>query len=586
MKIKYIKWISLLLMGVTIVSSCDLEVIPPKDFSAKSFWKNEKSAWYGLNTLYAQIPGFNVYGDMKSDNAHSHKPWEGPFELLQKNGISAENDLGYNFYTIRLVNKYLEDIQRCTMDESLKERMKAEARFFRAMSYLELTNLFGKVPLITKVLSYDAKNVERDEVSKVHSFILDELTEIATLLPKTYKGGYLYETSRITRGAALALKSRAALYFGQFDVAEKSAKAVIDEGVYALFKVAQLNAAQQKEANEMEQYVDFNALGIDKDKFMKGVFSYESIWHNEHANPKNPEYILTREFMGTDQNYDWTRYIYIRPSQLKTGYASFEPIQDLVSAYWDIDGKTLRPEIDIQEKAQRFKVMTDLVKDIQNQASFIERVPQLNMKDYAYMQEFRNRDARLYASILFPFKGWHETDCGTFYYRVNPKDIGINGNETWTGYAFRKLVSLNAYNDWASEEDYPTIRYAEVLLNYAEARIQTTGWDSEVRKALNELRDRCGMPDVPITMGTKQDALDFVRNERRIELAGEGQRFDDIRRYGEAYCAKVMNGPTYAPNGYLVVDKIWNDRLMLMPIPQSAIDSNPLLKEDQNLGYN
>ncbi|MGL5317490.1 MAG: RagB/SusD family nutrient uptake outer membrane protein, partial [Bacteroidales bacterium] len=65
----------------------------------------------------------------------------------------------------------------------------------------------------------------------------------------------------------------------------------------------------------------------------------------------------------------------------------------------------------------------------------------------------------------------------------------------------------------------------------------------------------------------------------------EGHRYDDMRRYGTEYCASVMNGPTYAPNGYKVVDKAWSDRLLLMPIPQSAIDYNPLLQGDQNFGY-
>ena len=100
------------------------------------------------------------------------------------------------------------------------------------------------------------------------------------------------------------------------------------------------------------------------------------------------------------------------------------------------------------------------------------------------------------------------------------------------------------------------------------------------------IRDsRCGMPDVPTVMPSKEAALDFVRNERRIELAAEGQRYDDIRRYGSAYCNKVMNGTVYAPNGYEVVNMTWSDRLMLMPIPQGAMDLNPLLRDDQNPGY-
>ena len=288
--------------------------------------------------------------------------------------------------------------------------------------------------------------------------------------------------------------------------------------------------------------------------------------------------------MADDNNYDWTRYTYIRPSQLVSGYSSYEPMQGLIDAYWDIDGKTIRPEIPVATRKENFAKITAVVEGM-DQTTYIKTVPTLNLKEYAYMDEFRNRDSRLYASMLFPFKGWHETDFGTFYYRWNPAWAGSDGNESWTGYSYRKLLSLTAYSDWASMEDYPVIRYAEVLLTYAEARIQTKGWDAEVQKVLNDLRVRWGMPNVPTAMPSKEAALDFVRNERRIELAAEGQRYDDIRRYGAAYCNKVMNATVYAPNGYEVVNMTWSDRLMLMPIPQGAMDLNPLLRDDQNPGY-
>ena len=96
------------------------------------------------------------------------------------------------------------------------------------------------------------------------------------------------------------------------------------------------------------------------------------------------------------------------------------------------------------------------------------------------------------------------------------------------------------------------------------------------------------MPDVPASFASKDEALNFIRNERRIELAGEGQRFADMRRYGNDYCKQVMTGPSYAPGSpgggkYTIVDKQWNDRGMLLPIPTSAMDYNPLL--EQNPGY-
>ena len=575
---KNIKNLAVLGLFTVAFASCDMEVVPPSEIAAENFWKTEKDAWYGLNACYAQMSGMDIWDEMCTDNAHSHKPWEGPYELIQQNGVSSESDRGYSFSTIRIVNNFLEKVDGCEMDAALKERMKAEARYFRASDYLDLTTKFGKVPLVTTVMEYDAPNVKRDPVETVQAFVLSELDEIAEILPDSYPGGEGYEKGRITRAGALAL------YFGNFAEAEASAGKIIQEGHHSLFRVTSLNAAQQKEADEMEQYIDFEAKNIDKDKFVKGMFSYECLWHKENANPDNPEYLVTRGYMADDNNYDWTRYTYIRPSQLVSGYSSYEPMQGLIDAYWDIDGKTIRPEIPVATRKENFAKITAVVEGM-DQTTYIKTVPTLNLKEYAYMDEFRNRDSRLYASMLFPFKGWHETDFGTFYYRWNPAWAGSDGNESWTGYSYRKLLSLTAYSDWASMEDYPVIRYAEVLLTYAEARIQTKGWDAEVQKVLNDLRDRCGMPNVPTAMPSKEAALDFVRNERRIELAAEGQRYDDIRRYGAAYCNKVMNATVYAPNGYEVVNMTWSDRLMLMPIPQGAMDLNPLLRDDQNPGY-
>ncbi|MEJ0103709.1 MAG: RagB/SusD family nutrient uptake outer membrane protein [Bacteroidota bacterium] len=587
MKIFGINKIIFFLGAVVLFAGCSkkLDVVPPSEIAAENFWKTPKDAWYALNACYSQLPGWDGYIELSTDNGHSHKPWEGPYELIQQDGISPENDMGYSYTSIRIQNNFLENVDKCEMDETLRTRMKAEARFIRAFAYLNLTSIFGKVPLVTTVLPYDALPVPRDPVEKVRQFILDELADISAVLPQTYDGSYLNEKGRLTRAGALALRARAALYFGNFAEAEKDARTIIAEGFHSLFRVTTLNAAQQKEYDEMDQYIDFAARGIDKDKFVKGMFSYETLWHEANANPDNPEYLVTRGYMADPNNNDWQRYIYIRPSQLKAGYASLEPMQDLVDAYWDADGKTVRPIIPMETRKTNFEAINSVVNDL-DQVAYIAKVPTMDLKSYPYTDEFRNRDSRLYASILFPFKGWHETDfSGPFYYRWDPLYPLTDGNESMTGYSWRKLVSLTPYMDENSMEDFPTIRYAEVLLIFAEARTQNAGWDSEVQSALNDLRDRCGMPEVPSSMPSNTQALEFIRNERRIELAGEGNRFYDMRRYGSAYCASAMSGETFAPSGFSVIKKQWDDRLLLMPIPQTAIDLNPFLKDDQNPGY-
>jgi len=582
-----IKTIVLGLCMAGIFTACDLDVLPPANMATETFWKTEKDAWYGLNACYAELEGAQLPDECCTDNSHSHKPWEGNMELLQQDGIGTAAAYGnYSFRTVRLVNTFLANVDACQMDAGLKERMKAEARCIRAWKYLYLTTRFGKISVIRDVLEYDAPNVARDPVETVRQFILDELEDVAKVLPAKYSGGNMNEVGRITRWGALALRARAALYFGNYVEAEKSAGEIIDKSEHNLFKITSLNIAQQQEADEMDTYIDFADKGIDKDKFIKGMFSYEALWFDANANPSNPEYVLTREYAADSYNNDWMRYTYMIPMSMSAyeGYISYEPMQDLVDAYWDIDGKTLRSINPEKRKADFEAMWKDFEQNKSDQKKYQEQIQNSDLKAYAYMKEFRNRDSRLYASLMFPFKGWHELK-GTYYFMYNPKNINNNGNESWSGYAFRKMVALEPYNEYYSPCDYPIIRFAEVLLTYAEARIHTTGWDDKVQSALNRIRERCGMPNVPVNLSGNA-ALDFVRNERRIELAGEGQRFDDIRRYGSTYCQKVMNGVTYTPIMQTLVNKKWSERLLLMPIPQSAIDQNPLLKDDQNPGYN
>lgn len=578
------------LMGATVMS-CDLEVEPPANIAAETFWKSEKDAWMNLNVVYSKtIPGAGGHTDSYSPDVYCQYSWESNGATYLQNGFSANYDAGYNYEAIRKSNLFLAQVENCEMKEELRSRFIAEARALRAWQYLDLTLTFGKVPLIVDVPNYDAESVPRDEVSKVQDFILKELTEAADALPANYTGGYPNEKGRITKYAALSLKARAALSFKDFALAESTAKEIMDKGGYSLFQINTLSEAQQKEANEMDLYIDFAKLGIDKDKFVKGMFSYETLWHTENGNPDNPEFIMTRQYAASSWDYqDLTRYTQMRPNQLG-GWSSVSPTQNLVDAYWTADGKepalpskedrasayqTIRKDADAHlEENPKNTIRTFVAKNVANG----------EIKNYKYVNEFRNRDSRLYVSILFPFKGWYETDYGSdFAYEW----IKGGNNESKTGFNFRKMLPLE--NDptggGQATGDYPCIRYAEILLIYAEARTQTTGFDGQVQAALNQLRDRCGMPNVPASLG-KEQGLELIRNERRIELLSEGFSNNDMIRYGSEYCKKKMNGVDITmPDGEKVITMKWDDRMLLRPIPQTAIDLNPLLGADQNTGY-
>lgn len=575
------------ILCMTVCSSCDLDVVPPSSIASETYWKSEKDAWYNLNAIYSNsVPGIGIYSDSYTDDVLCQYSWESNGMMFQQDGLNSEKNEGWNFETIRKQNIFLKEVENCEMEETLKTRFKAEVRAMRAWSYLGMTLTFGKVPIITDVPAYNAENIARDEVSKVQEFILSELTEAAKVLPEKYTGGYLNEKGRITKWAALSLKARAALYFGNYPLAESTAKDIIDNGGFSLFRITSLNEAQQKEANEMDLYIDFDKYGIDKDRFVKGMFSYEALWHTENANPDNPEYIMTRQYASAGWDYqDMVRYTSMRPDQLG-GWSSVTPTQNLVDSYWAVDGKTTPQTPSVEERAASYQVIKgDASKFDGTFTKFVaSKIANGELKNYNYIQEFRNRDSRLYTSILLPFKSWYETDYGTDFIYEWKKG---GNNESSSGFNFRKMLSTenDPEGNGQASGDFPCIRFAEILLIFAEAHTQTTGFDGQTQTALNQLRERCGMPDVPTSL-SKEEGLAFIQKERRIELAGEGFRADDMTRYSDEYWKQCMNNiPMTMPDGTVKLTMKWSSRMRLKPIPQAAIDLNKLLAGDQNPGY-
>lgn len=582
-------------LGLGGLSSCDLDVTPTSSIATESYWKTAKDAWYNLNAIYANsIPSIGIYSDSYTDDVYCQYSWESYGSLFQQDGLSSSYDVGYGYGLVRMCNVYLANVDNTDMNDELKTRTKAEVRFARALDYLSKVLTFGDVPLITDVLSFDAPAQERTPADQVKQFVLDELEAAAADLPESYSGsGEFNEKGRVTKYAALALRARAALYFGNYPEAEADAREVMNSGKYELFEVTSLSEGQQKEADEMSLFVDFEN-DAEKEKFVKGMFNYEALWHTENANNDNPEYILCRQYLSDSWDYqDMVRYTSMRPNQLG-GWSSVTPTQNLVDVYWTSEGEV--PQLASSEA--RAAAYTAMRKDFDAYAAsydseahggmsaiqgFVsEKTADGTLTQYDYMQQYRNRDSRLYASILFPFKGWYETNYGTNFAFEWVKG---GNNEPKTGFNFRKMVALeiDAANQGQATGDYPSIRYAEVLLIFAEAHTQNTGYDSEVEAALNQLRDRCGMPHVPSGL-SKEAALDLIQRERHIELAAEGFRSDDMSRYEDSYWQNAMNNvDILMPDGELVITMKWSERMRLKPIPQTAMDLNPALT--QNPGY-
>lgn len=223
-----------------------------------------------------------------------------------------------------------------------------------------------------------------------------------------------------------------------------------------------------------------------------------------------------------------------------------------------------------------------------------------------------NRDPRLRATILYPGQVYGMYDGSNPKFQQGfPSVIKESGdyatdanNATHTGYNFKKFYSdLSEYASvWGDDRNFPLFRYAEVLLSYAEAKIELGQIDASVYDAINQVRKRAGMPNVDEAKYSTADKLrELVRRERRVEFAYEGLRRWDIIRWGIA--KDVMNQPVVRVEGTISTTKnaegdynvnitgttVEEERVFtvgkheLLPVPQGIIDANPDIT--QNPGY-
>lgn len=288
--------------------------------------------------------------------------------------------------------------------------------------------------------------------------------------------------------------------------------------------------------------------------------SYQDLFRIQNEN--NSEVILDIQYKENDvPNGDMG----VMPSSSYGGWASLDPTQSLVDAYETIKGKA------IDEPGSGYN----------------ENDP------------YKNRDPRLGASIVCPGQLYG----GKYYNSIDSTspDYYNGGNNSKSGYIERKFTSnLADFDDmWNTGLNIIVIRYAEILLTYAEAKIESGSIDNSVYEAINAVRERAGMPDVDQAAYNNQTTLrTLVRRERRVELALEGLRWFDIQRWkigsqvrsGYIYGTrlgtvdKTTGKLTLKGNHVSVEQRTFNDnRDYLWPVPQAERDINKNLT--QNSGY-
>jgi len=487
---------------LVLAGACNPLDLNPKDqISDASFWKSPDQFELAANDFYFSLKGPN-YTEVNSDIAFgvSGIPNPPPDFRSVSNGSylpPANSAVWDDAYTgIRATNYLLQKAAESGLGAQI-DRWVGEARFFRAYHYWNLVKTYGGVPLITKVLDVTSSEVytPRSTQQQIIDFIIGDLdTAVTKLVKQSQLSGS--ELGRVTQGAALALKARAALYEGTWLKYHGG-------GDPAPYFAAAIAAAEQLVASgEYQLYTS------------QGLQSYKYLFILQGDDSK--EVILARRYWAGRATHNWTRELW---------FNYMIPTKKLADMYLATDGLPIT-------SSPLFKGYDSLT------------------------SEFQNRDPRMAMTFVVPGSDVFQ-ESG-----FQPVFPGFTGSSaTRTGYMLRKFLdeSVEA-TQFQGEYDFKEFRYGEVLLILAEALFERDGVisDADLNRTINLLRGRVGMPALTnaFVAGNGLDVLTEIRRERTVELAFEGFRREDLRRWktAETEMPQAMRGVKFVGTEYAARD--------------------------------
>lgn len=502
------KFLKIIALSGLLFSGCTkgLDLIPKDAISDGTFWKSSADFKLAANNLYFSLEGFNN-ADIQSDIAY-----DVPNAVSNGTYQTAENDSRWtNAYVyIRRCNKIIERGAASPISAELKQFI-GEAKFFRAYNYWMIYRLFGELPIVTSELDIDDKELyaPRSTRKETVDFILKDLAEASADLPvKTDLS--TGDVGRITKGAADALRARVALFEGTWGKYRNDGNAI------TYFDIAIEAAATVMNSTQYSLYT------------AKGEQSYRYFFIDEGDD--GSECILDRRYQVNISSHT-------HPSTVGEGHLL--PTKKLADLYLCSDGLPI------------------------DQSPLFEGYDKIS-------SEFLMRDPRMTMTIAIPGTGvrqlWYPEPVASwpFYPQRNAN----------TGYTTYKFLSENAASNASPFTlgygyDRRIIRYGEVLLIYAEAIFEKNGSiaDEDLDKSINLLRQRVGMPELTNAF-VSAHALDMkeeIRRERTVELALEGFRYDDLRRWKTAEIEMPKD-----VKGIRIVGTPWAN-----PIVVEGYDRNP-----------
>ncbi|WP_159517919.1 RagB/SusD family nutrient uptake outer membrane protein [Sunxiuqinia indica] len=481
------------------------------------------------------------------------------FNVGSWNEISNPGNVWAKYFgAIRNVNLFLEnsdeidleiyrldpapDQQEIYRTRSLEiKRWKYEGRFLRAYYYFQLIKRYGGVPIINQsmVMGDEYENIQRSSLQDCINFITSECDSAAAQLPAKYDDTNL---GRITKGAALALKAKVLLYAASELWNNTSWASGFSSPELISLPTADRAARWKAAADAAKAVIDLDGSGYALSDNYRNLFITAQSF-------QSPEHILVRRY-GSSNSFEkacWS----IGFDMGKSGNA---PSQNIVDAY----------EIKVDETTA---------------------IPfDWNNADHAANPYMANRDPRLYANVI----------VNNSTYKGRTMEIWEGGRDgkgknlaTKTGYYLKKFLdeNINLLTGTSSIHSWSLIRLADVYLWYAEALNEYDPGNADIKFYVDQIRQRNTVDMPPVPDGLDQSEMrEVIRHERIVELAFEGHRVWDLRRWMTA--PQVLNAPlkgtSIVKNGnefsYSVItveNRVFEPKMYFYPIPRQELLKMP-----------
>jgi hypothetical protein len=531
---KNLIYIALLLITV-LTFGCNkdfLDRVPQDQISEPAFWKTPNDLQLYVNNLYARLGTYTFTQDEGSDNALSSS-YKSSRMLGQV--LSTTDAIGDEYGYIRQVNIMIANMDKVTDPEG--NQYKGEAYYLRAFHYFNILKDVGPAQIVKAPLKSDEKKlytILRSPRDSVADFILSDLDKAISLLQIKSDLGKTGDYQRISKDAALAFKSRVALYEGSWEKYHNGTPFGVSNPDYNKYFTQAAGAAKTLIDN----------FGYKLDDNYQSVFKHHELAGTPIA---SDEIIFGRQFDHVKYNVNWAA----SGEQMNTWPVGVGYTRSAIRSYLCTDGLPIS-------------------------------VSPLYVGDTSLATITQNRDPRLAMTLYTPGELWRVSGTGDSTW-FPERFLGPNGGSLITGYVGQKFYIPDAFETPGQNRltwDHITIyfRYGEVLLNYAEAKAELGQFDQAAADiSINRLRSRASVQMPPLMVGsivTDPDwpewgyslspLLQEIRRERRIELIGEEFRFDDLMRWA---AAKLITGKNYK-GGYF--ESLMEQTQHMQNIPRDA----------------